>query len=86
MQVNTINKKFDKTAFVQAALSYIKLLRNHIEKENNILFPMGDARLSASIQEELLAQFEIYEENVIGEGKHEELHALLEKFKEKYLS
>jgi hypothetical protein len=47
---------------------------------------MGDARLSASIQEELLAQFEIYEENVIGEGKHEELHALLEKFKEKYLS
>ena len=61
-------------------------INNHIDKENAILFPMGDANLTASKQQELLDNFENLEKNVIGEGKHEELHNLLERFKKKYLA
>ena len=46
---------------------------------------MSDTKLSASKQKELLNNFENLEKNVIGEGKHEELHILLEKFEKKYL-
>jgi hemerythrin-like domain-containing protein len=79
------NKIINKQEFVTAASSYVNLLRNHIEKENTILFPMSDIKLPVSKQKELLDNFENHEKNVIGEGKHEELHVLLEKFKKKYL-
>ena len=59
-------------------------MRNHIEKENNVLFMMGDQRLPEETQTELLEKFEEHEEKVVGEGKHEILHALLKKFEKKY--
>ncbi|HEX7468355.1 MAG TPA: hypothetical protein VF324_07205, partial [Methanobacterium sp.] len=68
-----------------AASSYVNLLRNHIEKEDTLLFPLSDTKLSASKQKELLKNFENLEKNVIGEGKYEELYILLVKFKGKYL-
>ena len=85
MQESIVNKIINKNAFVDAASSYVNLLRNHIEKEDTILFPMSDTKLPASKQKELLKNFENLEKNVIGEGKHEELHILLEKFEKKYL-
>ena len=75
----------DLQAFADAASSYVTLMRNHIEKENNILFMMGDQRLPEEMQTELLQKFEEHEEKVVGEGKHEELHTLLEKLAKKYL-
>lgn len=75
----------DLNAFANAASSYVSLMRNHIEKENNILFMMGDQRLSEETQTELLEKFEEHEEKVVGEGKHERLHAILEKLVKKYL-
>ena len=51
-----------------------------------VLFPMIEVRLSASEQAELLKNFEDHEEKVIGEGRHDELHSLLEKFEKKYLN
>ncbi len=85
MQESVANKTINKQAFVNAASSYVNLLRNHIEKENTILFPMSDTMLPAPSQKRLLHDFENLEKNVIGEGRHEELHVLLEKFKKKYL-
>lgn len=79
------NGNIQKDIFIKSATSYIHLLRNHIAKENNVLFPMSDEMLSDSTQEKLLQDFEHLEENVIGEGKHEEFHQLLAKLKEKYL-
>jgi hemerythrin-like domain-containing protein len=79
------NKTINKDAFVSAASSYVNLLRNHIEKEDTMLFPLSDARLSASKQIELWINFEALEKEVIGEGKHEELRVLLEKLEMKYL-
>jgi hemerythrin-like domain-containing protein len=71
--------------FVDNALQYINLLRNHIEKENTILFPLGDRRIPADIQKELLEAFEKHEEIVMGKGTHEKLHEQLHKFGKKYI-
>ncbi len=86
MQESIADKAINRKAFVSAASSYVNLLRNHIEKENTILFPMGNIKLTAIKQKELLNEFENLEKNVIGEGKHEVLHALLEKFREKNIN
>jgi hemerythrin-like domain-containing protein len=85
MQESVVNKIINRNAFVDAASSYVNLLRNHIEKEDTLLFPLSDTKLSASKQKELLKNFENLEKNVIGEGKYEELYILLVKFKGKYL-
>jgi hemerythrin-like domain-containing protein len=78
---NTINKE----DFVKSARGYISLMRAHIKKENEVLFPIGDMKLSPSKQRDLLKAFEEFEDNVIGKGKHEELHEMLKNFKNKYL-
>jgi hemerythrin-like domain-containing protein len=85
MQNSVSEKISDIEGFVKAAQGYVGLLRSHIEKENTVLFPMGDAKLSESEHKELLNKFEEFEENVIGTGKHEELHKQLDEFNRKYL-
>ena len=85
MQNSVSEKISDKEGFVKAAQRYIVLLRSHIEKENKVLFPMGDAKLTEAEHKKLLEEFEKFEENVIGKGKHEELHKQLDEFNRKYL-
>jgi len=58
--------------------SYIKLLKTHINKENNILFPMADKLFSEADQKALSAAFEKVEAEEIGEGVHEKYHMLAE--------
>ena len=70
---------------IQNGYSYIFLLRNHIEKENNVLFVMADSRLSEKGQDELLEGFEKIEKKRIGVGKHEEFHSLIERLSGIYL-
>lgn len=76
---------FDVEGFAENARGYIELLRAHIQKENAILFPMGDKAIPDSEQRELLEAFERHEETVIGHGVHERLHAMLDDFSKKYL-
>lgn len=45
-------------AFSDAAGEYIELLRNHIMKEDRVLYPMSDKILNEKDQEEMLARFE----------------------------
>ena len=72
-------------ALVENIRAYIELLEQHINKENNVLFAMADRILTEEIQDELYDEFEELEEDVIGRGKHEELHKRLEKLSETYL-
>ena len=67
------------------AKGYIELLRNHIGKENNILFPMADKGLPAAKQDELAMKFAQYEITKIGAGTHETVHQTLEQLKGIYL-
>ena len=85
MQDNLLKNEVDSQGFVEAAKSYVRLLRAHIQKENTILFPLIEVKMSASEQAELLRSFENHEEEVIGEGRHEELNSMLETFRDKYL-
>ena len=73
-------------AFIRAAQAYTNLLRVHIEQENHVLFPMAERVLSPERLESLYEAFEEHESKVIGQGRHEELHALLKSLKSKYAS
>jgi hemerythrin-like domain-containing protein len=81
-------KKGESTApaeFAKNARDYIALLTQHINKENNILFPMGERAISPDKQQGLVEAFEKLERDKIGEGTHKEFHKLLQELKEIYL-
>jgi hemerythrin-like domain-containing protein len=81
---DAIAPAFDPARFAKAARGYIALLRAHIQKENMVLFPMAEKVLSEPVLANLYEGFEAHEENVIGHGRHEELHAMLHELQEKY--
>lgn len=62
--------------FAKEAHGYVELLRDHIAKEDDILFPMADGMLDARAQEELLREFHHVEEHEMGAGTHERFLAL----------
>lgn len=76
--------KADLSRFASSARRYQRLLRDHIEKENNILFPLAERTLPETEQRRIFASFEEHEELVIGKGRHEELHELLKALQKKY--
>ncbi|MBC7351246.1 MAG: hemerythrin domain-containing protein [Thermogutta sp.] len=53
--------------FVQHGESYIRLLREHIQKEDHCLFPSADQKLSTEDEQSLLAAFAQVEKDEIGE-------------------
>ena len=71
-------------AFASAARGYGELLTGHIYKEDHILYPMADIRLSGAQQNSLEACFADIEKTIVGEGRHEEFHRLLERLSETY--
>jgi len=74
----------DYAGFEKAGRAYIELLRMHIQKENNVLFPMADRVIEPQQLESIYKAFEEHEEKVIGHGRHEELHAMLNGLTAKY--
>jgi hemerythrin-like domain-containing protein len=73
------------TAITRNIHGYADLLASHIHKENNILYKMADMHLSEHDQDILLSRFEQLEKEVIGPGKHEEFHKLLQRLSQQYL-
>jgi hemerythrin-like domain-containing protein len=65
--------------FAEAARTHAALLRQHIEKENGVLFVLAERLLSAAEQAELAAAFEKLEVERMGVGTHERLHALMDR-------
>ncbi|OQB16074.1 MAG: Hemerythrin HHE cation binding domain protein [Firmicutes bacterium ADurb.Bin193] len=68
--------------FNNAAALYRDLLRRHIDKENNVLFMMADKVIDEQEQNLMFEQFEQHEENVVGHGVHEKLHAMIDTWAE----
>ena len=77
-------RDINRDLFVESARGYIKLLSQHIDKENNILYPLAEEHLAGK-DKEIIEEFDKIEEEKVGEGKHEEYHRLLEKLANKYL-
>lgn len=64
----------DKSALKDAldnALGYVELLNQHIDKEDNILYPMANRVLTEEDQNMLTARFEEVEIERIGPGGHQ---------------
>lgn len=61
----------ERTVFLQSALAYIPLLRQHIQKENNILYPMAQQALPETKLDELLASYGPFEDKVMGAVERE---------------
>jgi hemerythrin-like domain-containing protein len=70
----------------RGAKAFVDLLGPHIDKEDGILYPMADQALAAVRQEQLGQAFARVEKEIIGAGRHEAFHALLEKLEGIYLA
>lgn len=86
MEAALVGGRVDAALFARHADAYIALMRDHIAKENDILFPLADQAIPAALQSQLAAAFEQHEETVMGAGTHEQLHRMLDAFSAKYLT
>lgn len=69
----------------ESIAAYTKLLNFHIDKENNVLFPMAVRNLSEGRIQELKEGFDKIEIEKIGVGKHEAFHNMLDELEKLYL-
>ena len=73
----------DAAAFALHAGEYVGFLREHIQKEDNILFPMADSVLGDE-QGTLLAEFQRFEAEEVGDGLHAEMVAIADRLAGEY--
>lgn len=76
----------DTLRFTEAASRYTELLRGHIQQEESVVFPQAEQLLNDAAQARLYEAFVVHEDQVIGAGRHEELHTLLHRLGETYRS
>lgn len=68
-----------RAALVSSVNRYVALLRDHIVREDDMLFPMADEMLSAEQQRSVLREFERVEREDVGAGAHQRFHELAER-------
>ena len=61
---------------VQAARAYVALLRQHIAKEDTVLFPMADRLLQPAAAARLAEEFDRVEQEETGAGVHDKYMAM----------
>lgn len=72
------------TELAQLMRTYTKLLHAHIRREENDCFSIADRELPAAAQDALAQGYERVEREVIGEGRHEAFHVLLDRLAQTY--
>ena len=60
--------------FARHAHAYVSLLRAHIQKEDDVLFPLADQRLTPDDDAALVSAFQQIERDEIGDGVHDKYH------------
>lgn len=70
--------------FAANARSYADLLRRHIDKEDDVLYPIAESRLPAGADGRLTAAFEAVERERVGRGRHEEFHRTMDRLRSDY--
>jgi len=69
-------------ALIQNGRGYVTLLRQHIMKEDNILFPLANQVLSTQEDAQLSKEFERIEIERTGPGEHERYHGVLDQLEQ----
>lgn len=70
--------------FVGEARGYVGLLRDHIAKEDNVLFPMAEACMRDEDRAAVLKAFERVETHDLGTHTHAEMVALADRLAERH--
>jgi hemerythrin-like domain-containing protein len=70
---------------VAIASSYIRLLAKHLKKENLFFLVAEEIMVGQGKEKYIENRFGYLERNLIGKGKHEEYHRLLDRLELKYL-
>jgi hemerythrin-like domain-containing protein len=73
-----------KKIFMFNAIGYANLLREHIMKEDNILYPMAVQQLDDGDMSVLMEKFDHVEHHDIGHGEHEKYLGIADRLGEKY--
>lgn len=66
----------------QEMLAYVELLEQHIQKENDVLFVMGDRRMTPQDQEQLWKRFQCPEHSDLPPGAHDQYVAVARELSE----
>ncbi len=74
----------DAARFVPAALDYVGLLRDHIAKEDSVLFPLAESMLDETARGVLLDSFRSFEHHDLGAGTHERMLAMADELARHY--
>ncbi len=69
---------------IENAQNYINLLRQHIDKEDNILYMIAERSLSSDAQKKLSIDFEQVEAQQTGLGTHREAEEFLRRLEKTY--
>ena len=73
-----------KKSLLNSARAYLRLLREHIQKEDEVLFRIADEVLGADEQKTVLRSFEEHEAREMGAGAHEKYLKLVEELEAKH--
>lgn len=76
--------KTTREGLIKSSRAYVDLLSKHIQKEDNVLYPLANQILDKEDQKELEKGFEEVEEKVMGPGVHERYHKMIEQWEQKY--
>ena len=74
----------ERAAFIRHADAYVPMLRQHILKEDRVLYPMALQTIPPGGIAELATAFEDFERDVMGAGAHEGFHRLADSLVDAY--
>jgi hemerythrin-like domain-containing protein len=74
----------DRAMITKSALAYVQLLRQHIRKEDNVLYPGAEANLPPEVIKQIGDKFAKLDQEETGPGEHERLHALADSLIARY--
>jgi hemerythrin-like domain-containing protein len=84
MTESFVNKN-DYASFTNSSKEYIELIKTHVFKENNLLFPIAENVFSKEKQDDVSKQFEKYEENAVGTGRYKALNEIIAALSNKHM-
>lgn len=76
--------KTTREGLIKSSRAYVDLLSKHIQKEDNVLYPLANQILDKDDQKELEKGFKEVEEKVMGPGVHEKYHHMIEEWEEEF--
>ena len=72
-----------KTKIIENARAYVRLINEHIFKEDNILYPMADEILDKKTQEQMLEKFKQAEHKKFKKGVKEKYLSIAKEFEKR---